>query len=191
MLTWDTKNADRITIDNGIGSLGVAGRIRLFPEQTTTYRVEAVGPGGAVSQSVTLELRDQADTVEEPSLLDLPLAEQFKRAIKPVYFSFGSAELTGEARLTLDGNLRWLLDQKQDQLRVEIEGHCDSRGSEEFNLALGDKRAQTVRAYLIDKGLRSSRMIAYSLGEEEPAVAGDTEEAHALNRRVQFRLIED
>ncbi len=190
LLTWDSRNADRITIDHGIGSLGVEGRIRLFPESTTTYRIQAEGPGGTNLRTVTVEVREGPEALDEPSLDDLPLEEQFKRAIKPVYFGFGSAELTGEARLTLDGNLRWLLDEKQQQLHLEIQGHCDSRGSEEFNLALGDRRAQAVRSYLLDNGMSPSRLVAYSLGEEQPAVSGDSEEAHALNRRVQFRLID-
>ena len=192
LLTWESKNAESVTIEPAIGGVDTSGRIKFFPDQTTTYTVRADGPGGTVSKTVTVTVAtDQggAGTIEEQDIGHLPIEEQFKLQVKPVFFGFDSSELSEEAVLTLDGDARWLLRTENLELKIVLEGHADERGSEEYNMALADKRAQVVYQYLVKKGLDSSRMTPVTLGEERPFDRRSTEEAYALNRRVEPRLL--
>jgi len=98
-----------------------------------------------------------------------------------VFFAFDSSELTAEARTTLEKQAFWL--RKYPQSTVTIEGHCDERGTREYNLALGERRAAAARDYMVSLGVDPSRVATISYGKERPAVPGSTEEAWAQNRR--------
>ncbi|MCB9949220.1 MAG: peptidoglycan-associated lipoprotein Pal [Rhodospirillaceae bacterium] len=98
-----------------------------------------------------------------------------------VFFALDSSELSGEARSTLDRQAAWLNQYPQAQLRIE--GHCDERGTREYNLALGDRRANAVRNYLVAQGISASRLDTISYGKERPAVVGSNESSWAQNRR--------
>lgn len=100
-----------------------------------------------------------------------------------VNFDYDSSTLTTEARRQLAENAEWI---KTNKNTVQIEGHCDSRGSVEYNLALGERRAKAVKNYLTSLGVESKRMTIISYGEEKPIASGDTEDAHAKNRRANF-----
>ena len=192
MLRWESRNADRVVITPDVGPVIASGRLRLFPESGATYQVTAEGPGGSVSKTATLELvsggapRTDVDETESGSL-----TQRFQKAVKPVFFGFDSADLTEEARITLDGNVRWLTRRDNLGIRLLVEGHCDVRGTEQYNLALGDKRGRVVRAYLVSHGVDSSRVVTVSLGEERPFSPGDAEADHALNRRAHFVPLTD
>jgi outer membrane protein OmpA-like peptidoglycan-associated protein len=194
LLSWSTRHAEQVSIEPAIGLVDLSGRIKVFPDATTTWTVSVDGPGGNTVQSVTVEVRSPGRSSEEPlrvgeeDLSRAPLEEQFPEFMKPVFFGFDSSDLDDQARLTLDGNARWLLRPENLSVRVIIEGHADTRGTEEYNLALGDKRSIAVRDYLVSRGVDTSRLIPLSLGEERPIEPGETEEAFALNRRAHFVL---
>ena len=101
-----------------------------------------------------------------------------------VLYAFDSAALSPMAQDILKRKAAYLDDKKG--LTVVIEGHCDDRGTLEYNLALGERRAESARAYLIDLGISSSRLTTISYGEERPLDRGSNEEAWAKNRRSQF-----
>lgn len=98
-----------------------------------------------------------------------------------VLFEFDSSSLTSEARQTLDKQVVFMTD--NSELSFTIEGHCDSRGTREYNLALGERRANSVREYLVAHGIDESRLTIVSYGKERPAVIGDNEFAWSQNRR--------
>lgn len=98
-----------------------------------------------------------------------------------VFFGFDRYDLTAEARNTLDLQAEWLA--KYPNVRVAIEGHCDERGTREYNLALGERRAASVKSYLIARGVDPSRLSTISYGKERPAVPGSDETSWAQNRR--------
>jgi peptidoglycan-associated lipoprotein len=104
--------------------------------------------------------------------------------IKDVHFAFDSHELTEEARQVLKGNAEWL--RTHPSVRVQIEGHCDERGTVEYNLALGAKRAQTVKEYLTTLGIAVDRLSDISYGEEIPVCREPTEACWEKNRRARF-----
>lgn len=101
-----------------------------------------------------------------------------------VYFPFDSYSLTGEARSALKGNADWL--KANPSARVQIEGHCDERGTTEYNMALGDRRANAVKSYLAKLGIDKGRMETISYGEERPSDPGHDEAAWGRNRRAVF-----
>lgn len=194
LLTWMARNADRVLIDHNIGVVDVEGKIKFFPEETTTYEVIAEGPGGRTAAKVTVEVvRGDLNRGElrEEELRDRPLEERFYLFVKPIFFQFDSAELTEDNRLTLDGNIAWLQQPENRHLRFVIEGHCDERGTEEYNLALGEKRAQVVKDYMVARGIQAERIVTLSLGEERPFDTSGTEEGYALNRRAHFVLLQE
>lgn len=98
-----------------------------------------------------------------------------------VFFDFDSSDLKPEARATLDRQASWL--KKYGAVRVTIEGHCDERGTREYNLALGERRATAVKNYLAAEGIKADRVKVVSYGKERPAVLGSNEASWAQNRR--------
>lgn len=107
-------------------------------------------------------------------------------ALKDVHFQFDSAELDETGRATLDENLTWLRD--NPNARLEVEGHCDSRGTIEYNLALGARRARAVQEYLVTQGIPSDRITTISYGKELQLCQEETEECWARNRRAHSVL---
>lgn len=103
-----------------------------------------------------------------------------------VYFNFDDATLSEEARQVLQQKVSWL--RENSGISVLIEGHCDERGTEEYNIALGQRRAESVKSFLINAGVSASRLNTISYGEERPADFGKNESAWAKNRRAHFRI---
>ncbi len=104
-----------------------------------------------------------------------------------VHFDFDKYDLKPEARAILDAQAAWLA--KYPNTNVIIEGHCDERGTREYNLALGERRANSVRNYLIALGVSSSRLKVISYGKERPVAMGSNEEAWAQNRRAVTKVV--
>jgi peptidoglycan-associated lipoprotein len=115
---------------------------------------------------------------------DAAKAGQQQGLLETVYFDYDSFLLSQPSRDALNRNGQLLL--RKVSGKVRIEGHCDERGSDEYNLALGEKRAQATRNYLVSLGVPAERLSTISYGKERPAVQGSTEEAWARNRRVEF-----
>ena len=193
LLTWESRHASRVSIAPGIGQVDRVGQLRLYPDVTTTYALTAAGSGGTVRREVTVAV---GGLVEAPLKAEdirpdpsLPLEERFRQAVQPVFFEFDKAELSPQAWRVLDANAAWLADPDNQGFQFIIQGHCDIRGTDEYNLALGDMRAQVARQHLVSKGVDPARIITVSFGEERPFELGGTEEAHALNRRAHFVLL--
>ena len=104
--------------------------------------------------------------------------------LQTVYFAFNSATLSSETRSMLDANAEYL--KGNGDIKIQIEGHCDERGGVQYNLALGEKRANATRDYLVSMGVSSSRVDTISLGKEKPRAFGHDESAWGQNRRSNF-----
>ncbi len=186
-LSWSSTNAGSIVIDNGVGNVSESGSIVISPLESTTYTAVATGPGGQARASARV-------TVVRPTV-DAPVVstdiDELRKAIadgrvKDVFFGYDLADLTPEAQATLRENAIWM--RRFPEAKVVIEGHCDERGSEEYNLALGDRRALAARDYLIQAGVDPNQMETISFGEERPFDPGHTEAAWAKNRRAHFAV---
>jgi peptidoglycan-associated lipoprotein len=107
-----------------------------------------------------------------------------KRPLTDVFFELDASDLSERARTTLATNAEWL--KRWTSTRITVEGHADSRGTSEYNLALGERRATSVRDYLVSLGVDASRVVALSFGEERPTCTEETEACWAQNRRGHF-----
>ena len=109
-------------------------------------------------------------------------------ALQPVHFGFDLANTSSEAVAKLDRTAAWM--QANPEVRVQIAGHCDERGTNEYNMALGERRAKNAKKYLVDKGISADRLSTISYGEEMPVDPGHNEAAWAKNRRADFHINE-
>jgi len=126
-------------------------------------------------------LREQELLREESERIQTE-REQFEN--EDIFFEFDSASLSDEAQNILRRKAEWL--RENPRARVIIEGHCDERGTNEYNLALGDRRAYSAKSFLVDLGINDSRITTVSYGEEQPLVSRSDEDAWAKNRRAHF-----
>lgn len=140
-----------------------------------------------------VEVRDNDDfpSEEEPSREVLPdprSAAEYNRlgVLRTIFFAYDSSELTPDARATMRENATWL--EAHPELDVIVEGHCDERGTIEYNLSLGQRRARSVRDYLVTLGVGRERIRTVSYGEERPVNRGHDESAWSQNRRAAFTL---
>ncbi|MFW6297203.1 MAG: peptidoglycan-associated lipoprotein Pal [Desulfosalsimonas sp.] len=129
-----------------------------------------------------LEARKRAEAREEQKAE----VEKDEFLSEKVYFEFDDSSLDAEAREVLQRKVKWL--RESPDACVIIEGHCDERGTDEYNLALGSRRAESVKDFLVKAGIDSSQLTTISYGEERPAEKGNDEESWAKNRRAEFRF---
>lgn len=111
---------------------------------------------------------------------------EFNENIKDIFFEFDKSRLTDESKETLKKNAEWL--KSNPSVKIMIEGHCDERGTIEYNLALGERRALSARNYVAALGIDPARIFTISYGEEKPFAMGHNEEAWAQNRRAHFTI---
>jgi len=123
---------------------------------------------------------------ESPTIQFVDPAAEDKNVLKPIYFEYNKSNIRPEYQPVLESISKWLV--KKDGSQLLIEGHCDERGTDEYNLALGERRALAVRRYLIALGVSSDRVHTISYGEEKPAVPGSDEAAWSKNRRAEFKV---
>lgn len=192
-LRWEVRNATRVEIDHGIGVVAASAERRVTPDDATTYRIFATGPGGEASAVTTL-------TVNLPPPLPPPppvtppttISDRLAKEVQDIYFDFDRSDLRTDALAALNQNAAALKAIMADfpSTTVILEGHCDERGSAEYNVGLGDRRGTAVKALLSDLGL-TDRLLVISYGKERPQCIESTEECWQKNRRVHFAPGED
>lgn len=151
---------------------------------------EAAAPAAPVTEApVVSAMPAQPTGVQEQAVSDIPAAPELATVagLQRIYFAFDQHTLSDQARTTLAGNAAWL--KANPGQKVVIEGHCDERGSDEYNLALGERRALAAQSYLVSLGVDAGRLSTISYGEERPLVAGKGEEAWSQNRRAEFKVV--
>ena len=185
MLNWHSTNATSVSIDGGLGNVEVSGSRSVSPESPTTYNAVATGPGGnaRASTRVTVTEEPRVTPAPPPSLSD---SEFFRTRVSDIFFDYDKYDVRDDARSTLNEDARALAE--RSGIRFVIEGHCDERGSEKYNLALGDRRANSAKQYLVSQGVSGDRVETISYGEERPFDPGHNEDAWAKNRRAHFAL---
>ena len=182
-LTWSTNNASSISIEGLFGELPASGTRSVTPDSSTTYTLTAKGAGGSQDASARVTVNPMAAKVEAPSPSEQDL---FANIVKDVFFDYNKSDLRTDDSTTAqkDGSF---LSQHPD-LKVVIEGHCDDRGSEEYNLALGDSRANSLKQSLIAEGVSADHIKTVSYGKEHPYCSQDNEQCWQQNRRDHVGL---
>ena len=184
-LTWTTENATDVSIE-GIGKVQASGSQTVTPTDSTTYRLAASGPGGTQEASTRVTVNRPAPVVQQeapPSLTDQQL---FDQNIKDAYFDYDSYEVRPQDNAALQADAQFL--SQHPNWRVLIEGHCDERGSTEYNMALGDSRAQAAKQALVSAGVAANRLTTTSFGKEKPFCTESNEQCWQQNRRGHLVL---
>jgi peptidoglycan-associated lipoprotein len=180
-LTWQTANATDVGID-GIGAVQPSGTQQVSPAATTTYTLTAKGPGGTQTATATVTVNAAAPPpAPAPSLTEEQL---FAQNVKDIYFDYDKSDIRASDQSSIQADAAFL--QQHPNINVTIEGHCDERGSTEYNLALGDNRASTVKNALVGAGIAADRIKTASLGKERPFCTESNEACWQQNRRGHF-----
>ncbi len=170
ILTWSSTEATGATIDQGIGDVGTSGNRQVCPPESITYAITAKGAGGTATSSATVNVMQRAA---------MPMLEN-------IHFDYDKSFIRDDAKPVLREVAAFM--KKNPGAKVQIEGHCDERGTPEYNLALGQRRADSTKKYLVNLGIDGSRLSTISYGEEKPADPGHNEAAWAKNRRAVFDI---
>jgi len=181
-LSWSSTNATQLTISPEVGAVAPEGSTKVTPADSTTYTITASGPGGTADSSVRITVAAPAPppAAAPTSSLD----ELFLKEVQDAYFDLDKADIRSDARTALAKTAEFL--RSYPQVKVVIEGHCDERGSTEYNLALGDRRAAAVKQYLVSLGISADRLSTLSYGKEKPFCMESTEACWQQNRRGHF-----
>ena len=181
-LTWQTSNATDVSID-GIGAVQPNGSQSVSPTDSTTYHLVAKGTGG--TQEATARLTVTAPPPPPPPPAPTVTDEDlFGQNIKDVYFDYDKSDIRADQQSSVQANVQFL--SQHPNVNFTIEGHCDERGSTEYNLALGDQRANSVKNALTAAGIAASRIKTISYGKEKPFCNESNEACWQQNRRGHF-----
>jgi peptidoglycan-associated lipoprotein len=182
-LTWKTDNATEVTIDNGVGTVDANGSRRVNPTQTTTYTLSAKGAGGTQTATATVTVNAKP-APPPPQMTD---EEMFAQNVKDVFFDFDKSDIRpGVDSQNVQADAQFLA--AHPNLKFTIEGHCDERGSTDYNLTLGNERANSVAQALQKAGVPASQMRVVTFGKEKPFCSEHTEDCWQQNRRAHFVL---
>ena len=178
-LTWQTGNATDVSID-GIGAVQPNGSQSVSPTDSTTYHLIAKGSGGTQEATARLTV-SQAPPPPPPSTASVTDEDLFSQSVKDVYFDYDKADIRGDQQASLQADAQFL--SQHANMSFTIEGHCDERGSTDYNLALGDQRASAVKNALTAAGVSASRIKTISYGKEKPFCTESNEACWQQNRR--------
>lgn len=189
-LQWESRNAGTVRIEPGVGQVAGSGNRQVSPTSSVTYTATATGPGGTATDTARVTVNTPAAPPERPPeprrQPTVTEDELFREAVQDIYFDYDKADIRPDQVSRLQGNATWL--KEHASVRFTIEGHCDERGSQEYNLGLGDRRANAVKEFLSGQGIQASRINVVSYGEERPQCHDQTEDCFQRNRRAAFAL---
>ncbi len=187
-LEWSTTNSSSVAIEPDVGSVEASGSRSVKPTESTTYRLTAKGPGGEATATARVTVTTPppppapAPTTRGPSEEEL-----FLQNVRPIYFDYDKSDIRDDQRPTLQANGEFL--RAHPNINIIIEGHCDERGSAEYNIGLGDRRANSAKEFLVSMGISTDRIRTISYGKERPVCTESNEDCWQKNRRAQFVLV--
>jgi len=183
VLTWRTTDATTVSID-GIGDVPTSGVKTVTPASSTSYHMVAKGEGGTADATARV-------TVNAPPAVQVPTntmssEEEFKANVQDIFYDYDSADVRPDAQATLSKDASYLAS--HPNIKVVIGGYCDERGSNEYNIGLGQTRADAARNALVSAGVAANRVRTISYGKEKPFCTESTEECWQQNRRAGFSM---
>ena len=181
-LSWNSTDATQLSIAPDVGAVTAQGSTKVTPSDTTTYTITATGPGGNTSATATVSVNAPPPPVEQPK--GPTDDELFLREVQDAYFDYDKADIRPDARTALSKTADFL--KAHPSIKATIEGHCDERGSTEYNLGLGVRRANAVKQYVVSLGVAADRLNTTSFGKEKPFCTESNEACWQQNRRGHF-----
>ena len=182
-LSWRTTNADTVSID-GIGDVPTSGVKTVIPTESTTYHLVARGDGGTAEATARVTVNGPPAVVVPNSTMSAE--EEFKSNVQDIFFDYDTYDIRSDAQAVLSRDASFLVS--HPDIKVVIGGYCDERGSNEYNLALGQNRADAAKNALATAGVAANRIRVVSYGKEKPFCSESTEECWQQNRRAGFTL---
>ncbi len=194
VLRWNVTGSNNVAISNGLGTVPPTGTQRITPQQTTSYILTASGPGGDASRTATVTVTGPppppATNNNTTSKDRRPLEARVQSDLQDALYDYDSNNIRDDARVALttdaDALKRILAD--FPTAKINIEGHCDERGSAEYNLGLGDRRASSAKDFLVQLGIPADRLMTISYGKERPVCTEADEGCWQRNRRAHFSV---
>ncbi|HKW19360.1 MAG TPA: peptidoglycan-associated lipoprotein Pal [Terriglobales bacterium] len=183
-LTWQTTNASEVSIDNGVGNVQPNGSQQVSPTESTTYTLTAKGDGGNQTATARVTVNAPPPPPPPPTQAGPSEEELFSQNIKDVYFDYDKSDVRADQQASIQADVAFL--RQHPNISFTVEGHCDERGSTEYNLALGDSRASAVKNALVAAGISADRVKTTSLGKEKPFCTESNEACWQQNRRGHF-----
>ncbi len=187
-LSWSSENATELDLQPGVGSVQATGSTAVTPSDSTTYTLTAKGPGGSATATarVTVTLPPPPPPPPPPKPPEVSEEDLFEQNVKDAYFDFDKSDIRPDASQTLTSDAEFL--KAHPNISFTIEGHCDERGSEEYNLGLGDRRATSAKNFLVNLGVSADRVLTISYGKNRPVCTESNEDCWQQNRRAHFRF---
>ncbi len=186
-LEWSSTGATTLTLEPALGQVPQKGTLALSPFESLTYRITAQGPGGTASASARVTVSGRPVPPEPPPSTQEEIGRTFEARVRDVYFDYDSFNIRGDAAPVLQANADWL--RANPRASIVVEGHCDERGSAEYNLGLGDRRANSAKEYIVSLGIEAGRIRTISYGKERPQCSDLTEDCWQRSRRAHFVLV--
>lgn len=179
-LTWTSTHAVAVTLNGA--RVNLSGSQQVSPTESTDYEVVAANVDGkSANASVRVTVAQPAAPEQAPPPVTTTLQQRFQRHVRDAFFNFDSWVIRADAQQALVGDADWL--KQNPNVNIIVEGHCDQRGSAEYNMGLGDRRANAARKYLVALGVDASRIRTISYGKEKPFCTDNTSECFQENRR--------
>lgn len=188
-LRWNVTDATSVSIDNGIGTVQAAASRRVFPGASTTYTLTATGPGGTKTAKATVNVTEPpAPPPPPPAAPKVTLEQMLSGSVVDAFFDYDKSDIREDARaaLTKDADALKAIFSSFPDATITVEGHCDERGSAEYNLALGDRRATAAKDFLTQLGVPGDKLKTISYGKERPQCTDHDEACWQKNRRAHF-----
>jgi peptidoglycan-associated lipoprotein len=192
-LRWEVGGeTTNISINNGIGTVRSTGSQQVSPNSSTTYTLTATGPGGSTTASATVSVATPPPPTPSeaptPSAPRATVEERISSEIQDAYFDYDKSDVRGDARdaLTRDAAALKAILAEFPNATITVEGHCDERGSAEYNIGLGDRRASSSKDFLVSLGVPENRLKTISYGKERPQCTESNESCWQKNRRAHF-----
>ena len=182
-LTWKTTDATTVSID-GIGDVPTSGVKTVTPTESTNYHLVARGEGGTADATARVTV-SAPPPVQQPAHT-MTAEEEFRANMQDIFFDYDSYDVRADAQVILSKDASYLVG--HPNVKVLIGGYCDERGSNEYNLALGQNRADAAKNALVTAGVAASRIRVVSYGKEKPFCTESTESCWQQNRRAGFSL---
>jgi peptidoglycan-associated lipoprotein len=190
-LRWEVSGeVTSISIDQGIGTKEKAGNQRVFPNDSTTYTLTATGPGGSrtAMTTITVTAPPPPPPPPAPPAPQATIEQRMTSEVQDAYFDYDSSDIRADARDVLTRNAAALKSILADfpNNTIVVEGHADERGSAEYNLGLGDRRASSAKDFLVQLGIPADKLKTISYGKERPQCTEADESCWQKNRRAHF-----
>lgn len=182
-LSWTSENATDLDLEPGVGKVQASGSTSVTPDDSTTYVLTVKGPGGTDTASARVTVTPPPPPPPPPPAPTVQVKD-IGSELKDAYFDFDKSDIRADAQQALTADADVL--KANADVKIQIQGNCDERGSEEYNLGLGDRRATAAKNFLVNLGVSADQISTISFGKDKPTCTDHSEDCWQQNRRAHL-----